>query len=502
MQATRILFIGLDSADPRLLTQWAEQGWLPSLASLFGKSARAKGDIPAGFGTRAMWISLYCGVSPGKHGRYFGRQARNHAYKVEKFEPPEEAQEPIWSAASRQGKRVAVIDVPIAPVCRELNGMQIKDWCTHDPVFPELRTCPAALAEEVTARFGVDPVGPCDALKQEPAAFRAFRDRLVERVGKKAELACHYLDRGGWDLFMVGFSDPHCVGHQCWHLHDSGHALHDPAYRQAYGDPIRDVYVALDKAIGELLQKVGPDTTVIFFSGTGMGPNYSGNHLLDEALRRLEGASQTLTRKAVESIKQIYRQALPVSVRVWLGPLGDRVDESSLVTDRARRRYFAVPHNEVSGAVRLNVIGREPSGRVHRGAEFESIRETLWSELLELVDPDTGKSVVSDVLKPAELFGGAHLDRLPDLLVVWNRERPITAIASPRIGEVRGVTMTRRTGDHRPDGILCVRDPHIAPRKLRDAVSVERIAPTIASLLGIDLPEADGRPIADFTAPA
>ena len=56
--------------------------------------------------------------------------------------------------------------------------------------------------------------------------------------------------------------------------------------------PLRDIYVALDGAVGELLRAVDGRTTVMLVSGDGMGPNYSGSHLLEDVLIRI-GAPTT-----------------------------------------------------------------------------------------------------------------------------------------------------------------------------------------------------------------
>jgi predicted AlkP superfamily phosphohydrolase/phosphomutase len=493
--SSRVVFIGLDSADPGLLRQWGQQGLLPSIHSLRQRSLEGEMILPPGLGTGAMWVSLYSGVSPARHGRYFGRQLENDSYQVTALPPDAVKQEPVWMAASRANKRVAVIDIPIAPLAEKLTGIQIKDWGAHDPVFPGARTCPASLAGEVTARHGSDPVGCCDRPRKGAGAFKEFRDRLVERVGRKAELARQYLREGGWDLFMVGFGDSHCIAHQCWHLHDPEHPLHDRAYRSSYGDPVKDVYIALDAAVGRMLDCVSPDTTVILFAGSGMGPNYTGNHLLDEALRRLEGARPSTGRRAIQGVKQVYRKTVPEKVRSWLGPLGDRVDEGSLAHDRARRKFYSIPHNDLSGAIRFNVVGRERNGIVKRGAEYDAWCETLRRNLLQLTDPDTGRRVVSEVLKTSDVYTGEYLDKLPDLLVVWNRERAISAIASPKTGEIRGVRMSKRTGDHTRSAAFFACGPGVQPGQLGAPAQVESLAPTIAALLGVALPGVDGIPI-------
>jgi len=294
---------------------------------------------------------------------------------------------------------------------------------------------------------------------------------------------------------MTAFGDSHCVAHQAWHLHDPSHPLHDPEFAKAYGDPVKDVYIALDRAVGRIVQSVSLATTVIFFSGSGMGPNYTGNHLLDDALRRLEGLPVRPSRRAVQAVKKIYRRVLPDLVRSWLGAFGDRVDEMSLARERAGRRFFAIPHNDLSGAIRFNVVGREPNGRVKRGDEYDALCVTLRRNLMELRNPDTGKPAVSDVLKTSDLYSGPYLDQLPDLLVVWNREQTISSVASEKIGEIRGVRMSRRTGDHTHSGIFFASGPGIDAGELPEPVPVESFAPTIAALLGVALPDADGTTI-------
>ena len=50
---------------------------------------------------------------------------------------------------------------------------------------------------------------------------------------------------------------------------------------------LRDVYVALDQAIGDILDSADDRTTVFLVSGDGMGPNYSGSHILADLLTRM-----------------------------------------------------------------------------------------------------------------------------------------------------------------------------------------------------------------------
>ena len=116
-----------------------------------------------------------------------------------------------------------------------------------------------------------------------------LRELFRARIRTKAEAPRYYYAREPWDLFATAFADPHCVGHQCWHVRDANHPLHDPEAAALVGDPVMDVYVAIDAAIGRMLEDVDRETMVLVASCTGMGPNYTGNYVLDEILRRYHG---------------------------------------------------------------------------------------------------------------------------------------------------------------------------------------------------------------------
>ena len=53
------------------------------------------------------------------------------------------------------------------------------------------------------------------------------------------------------------------------------------------GDPVREVYVAIDHAIGELLRAAGDDCLVIVLLSHGMCARYGAQFLLPDILVRL-----------------------------------------------------------------------------------------------------------------------------------------------------------------------------------------------------------------------
>ncbi len=492
---SRTVLIGLDAADGDLLFEWCDQGLLPNLADLRARGAWGTALAPPGFGSGAIWPSFATGVSPAKHGRYFYRQVGSGRYAAQRFEPDQFRAATLWDTLSRSGQRVAVFDVPKAGIEENLNGIQAVDWIVHGPVYKRLVTWPPELGAELVERFGTDPLPKCDQPGGRNADEHAsLRDQLVARVRQREDCTVHYLQQEPWDLFVTVFAEPHCVGHQCWHIRDPKHPMHDAEAAARLGDPLRDVYAAIDAAIGRIAAVAGPEVDLIVFSGTGMGPNYTGNFLLDEMLRRLEGRRPTRSLAGLTAVKHAVKARVPRELRKRWNQTVRRVEEAAARGDREQRRCFAVPHNDIAGAIRVNLAGREAHGHVQPGADYDVLFEQLRRDLLQVKNVDTGESVVEDVVRTDRTCTGAHLANMPDFFVLWSREAPIERVTSPKIGTLEYVHRGNRTGDHRADSVFFAVGPGVVPGHT-DPVSIVDFAPTIATQHGVTLEDTDGRTI-------
>jgi len=497
----RVLFIGIDAAESSLIRAWSEAGALPTLAALARSSLCGATTNAPGIYTGSVWPSFHTGVGPGRHGRYFYRQLEPGTYKTARFTSERLPVEPFWGALERAGRRVAVVDLPKAPLVRSRLGLQLADWGLHDPDGPP-RSSPRALAGEIIARFGADPVGPCD-LAVHDGAMDVFRDTLIERVRRKTRIALHLLERGSWDLFATAYGDSHCAGHQLWALHDRLHPRHDASVARALGgDPLRDVYAAIDAGIGEILATAGADSTVVVLASHGMGAHYDGTFLLDDILRRLEGLpAASGSDGALGSLRQLWHK-MPARVRSKLMPLSDRFYDTWVGRDRGARKCFLVPTNDNCAGICVNVAGREPRGIVKPGAELEAFCDALAADLADIVNVESGEPIVREVIRSAEIFPGEHADALPDLLVQWHRDAPIRAVRSAKIGTIEREYRGLRTGDHRNPGMFFARGAGIVPGRRTHAVAVTNFAPTLAALLGVELSGVDGTPIGEICGAA
>ncbi len=525
---TRVLLIGVDAGSAPLVRRWAAEGVLPTFQRLLRDGLVGDTESVEGFFVGSTWPSFYTGVTPARHGVTSLVQLRPGSYELFRCYTGEFIKrEPFWNHLSRAGRRVAICDVPLSGISEGLNGIQTVEWGSHDANYG-FRTWPDGLARRIRSRVGLHPLSTsCDADHRSPEAFRALGERLVEGVRRKTALTRYLLGQETWDFFAQVFTEGHCAGHQCWHLHDPRHPNHDPGAAKVAGDPLRKVYRAIDGGVGELLTTAGDDCLVIVLLSHGLCHRYGAQFLLPEILVRLglavpPPATPPPSRSALSmgSLLEAGWRYTPEGAKTRLRPIlrwlrglrdsGDALPRWSL--DPRRSRAFLVDNGLAVGGIRLNLEGREPQGLVAPGAEELAVSRKLAQDLEAVCDLGSGRPAIRRVMRTADLYRGSHLGLLPDILVAWSDQEPLGSavvsdgagatvrLGSDRIGEVVGINRYCRTGDHEPRGLFVAVGPGITPGHLPRAVSIMDFASTFAARLGVDLPETDGQPISELLA--
>lgn len=514
--ARKLLVLGLDAADPALLRRWVAEDKLPAIARLLGRGTSGAVQGVDGFYVGSTWPSFYTGLNPAGHGFYRIEQLDPGTYGF--FRPLDSRSGvggiPFWKVASDAGRRVAVLDVPLTRLDPSLNGVQIVEWGGHDSVFG-FQASPPALRSEVLGAFGEYPLpSDCDARRRTAADFGEFVSSLELAVRKKTALTLELLDRDEWDLFVQVFTEAHCAGHQCWHLHDPKHPAHDEQLLATLSDPVERVYRAIDHAVGEIVERAG-NMDVLLLSAHGMSAYRGADFLLPEILYRL-GVTVRPQASPLRSVWNLFpgiahrtlrsvRRRFPT--RVSTGPTN--VSEWAEV---GASRCFPVPNGSPVSGIRLNVVGREPEGLLRPGAEANSFCKDLERDLLAITDGRTGAPLIAAVHRTDTLYTGARRDALPDLLVEWSDDVPTGTLEhaggrgatvraqSNAVGTVEGSNAYGRTGEHVPAGLFAWVGAQIPSREREDPVRLIDFHPTICSLLDLPTPNVDGEVIPDLVA--
>jgi len=478
----RVLVVGLDAAEATLLTQWADDGMLTTLAALRSEGAELPLTSPMETLPGAIWPELQTGRSVGRVGQYYHPwQLHTGEANVRPLAPGElDGELYYWTAAARAGRRACVVDQPQSVVVHDGDGaVQLAEWGTHDRNFGA-DSQPAALLDEVRAAHGDHPVVRCDSYGSSVEERRRLFADVERGLAARSDLLCGLLARDEWDLFVATFTESHCGGHHLWEYFACG----APA-DLAGGIPA--LYRGIDTALGRLIAAAGPDCVTLVVASHGMGPNVGGPQLVREVLLRLGLVSGSRARRMV-----------PPALRAWLRRRAPAVtDTLSRATglNSPRTRAVALDNNRCA-ALRLNLEGREPHGSV-RPADAPALLGRIADELRALRLPGTQEPIVADVRTADELFGPDHHPDLPDLVVSFRTDLGlIEACESPSVGRVHAPFNpgSTRTGDHTPVSRLWVTGH--AGARLPEQASVLDLAPTVLSLLDVDLPpDLDGRPL-------
>ena len=310
--------------------------------------------------------------------------------------------------------------------------MNLCAWGSEYPAWPR-SSWPKPLMKELVARYGSHPLVDQYRLSIRPdsqAEHVAFYEKLVDGLERKGRISLDILQREPWDLALIVFPEVHWAMHLLWQTYDRDHPDHDPSLKLPFDDIFLTLYKKLDALLGRMLEQM-PDASVLVFSGSGFGPNYSGWHLLPEVLQRLGVAADPtapgrsrggsllpmkqwgayrvrkvedrLSLPVIETLKRFVPRAIWDKGTRRLLHAGNRWSES---------RAFCLP-NDYTGAIRVNLKGREPDGRVAPGAEYEALLDELTRELHALVNPATGRPAVARVMRPAREYPGCRARRFP-----------------------------------------------------------------------------------------
>lgn len=503
-RAGRVLMIGVDAAEARLVEAWTEDGTLPNLARLKDRGAYGRLSSSARWLVGSPWPTFYTGTGPETHGLY--HYLMWDPRRMEAVRPGREdfPSPPFWRRLGDE-RRVVAVDVPFVFPPEPFDGIELNGWATHDRLGPP-STYPAGLLDEIGRQIGPPPLK--DEVHRPFSVERLLdvRDELTHATGAVTDAAELLAGRESWDLCLACYSATHRGGHKLW-IDPAAPPPDDESGRELRA-ALREIYVAIDRGIGRLVEAAGPETTVLVFALHGMGPNTCHTQILGEMVRRIlagEGDGDGEPSRTM-GLLQRARSLVPLAVRNEVKRRLPVVLQDRLTSfwrtgglDWSTTRAFC-PVADLQGYVRINLRGREANGIVEPGAEYDTLCAEIAEGLHSFVDTDTGEPLVRGVERADHLFPeGPRRDWLPDLLVDWTRTSVLTrrAVTSPRFGTIDwpdpGQPPDGRSGNHRTEGWLLAAGPGVSAGEILQGDILD-IAPTALELLGLEpFPEMRGR---------
>ncbi|HSJ26691.1 MAG TPA: alkaline phosphatase family protein [Acidimicrobiia bacterium] len=463
----RVLLIGWDGADWRILDPLLERGDLPNLQALIDRGQRGvlKSTVPTH--SWAAWPSFLTGVDPADHGVYDILETVPGTHKQYPVTYRSIKERTFVEDLSAAGKVGVYADVPLMFPPPEIEGKILAGG-----VLPKGRqySHPAGLPDELE-KAGV----PWVINGMSWTTFRnrpgPYLDEALEITGKRIRATEWLMDNSDWDLMASVWVSVDRTQHALSNYVAPDHPDCAKNDMTQIGMKVRDVYKQLDDAIGSFVSRTRSDDLILFISDHGFQSVTRTVHM-DHLLKRLGflefsasnvvfgpmqwGPVRKIARKAYDFLGLHGKVSLPQSVN-W-----------------SKTKAFTTIRSTGEG-VSINLAGREPDGIVDP-ADFEKVRDRVMDALSSFTDPATGKKPVKAIYRREEVFKGRHAETAPDILMEPAEQYSLTH-AKSAIEKADWIS-----GDHRIDGVIVAAGPAVRPFE-QQPLLVD-MAPTILAALG------------------
>jgi predicted AlkP superfamily phosphohydrolase/phosphomutase len=498
-QRAPLLIFGFDAGDPRLLLRWAQEGHLPTFASVMDRGCWGQTSGPELTLEHGAWIGIFSGLSRARHGFYYFRQLKPGSYNLQLVYGPDVNAPPFWASWQDKHKFAVVADAPEVALQPGVPGLQLTNWAVHRgyvsraPAY-QPNSEPADLLEEVTRKFG-----PSHQIIEDPDADpeknRRMRSELLARVERKGAVCRHLVKRARADLVVACFGESHTAGHQFWRYCAEGSAQRQSDAHE-FSHAMRDVYQAVDRQMGLLLAQMPASTNVFVLSSMGLADHYPTGALMECFCRELGYQAPAEPSPISLQPMALARRMLPKRWRLVLSRGLARETREQLFAEQFRRSTnwqktiaFAIP-SLYTGFIRVNLRGREPQGVVEPGEDYDALIQRLEGDLQQLIDPQTGRPAIAKIVRTVELYPSNPPDVLPDLIVHWKSSTHfVDRVMHPKAELTQEKPEFFRDSEHTDDGFFAAAGPAIQTRGQIADVDVLDLAPTFLALLGEPKPE-------------
>ncbi|MBN1853303.1 MAG: alkaline phosphatase family protein [Pirellulales bacterium] len=271
-------------------------------------------------------------------------------------------------------------------------------------------------------------------------------------------------------LVVCVFDAPDRIQHMFWRFMDPDH----PACKIQDGphsETIRDMYVAMDRLVGETIEKIGDETALIVMSDHGFKPFRCG---------------VDLNRWLLENGYLYLKNGATFSDLAYFGDV-----------DWQKTQAYALG----LAGIFINEKGREAHGIISPGPEKEQLVTKLANALTGLVDHKQNEIAIREAVPRDKVYTGPYIANAPDIIIGYGVGYRVSwQSAVGKTGECVFSENTKAwSGDH------CIH-PDLVPGILftnwelnGDPARIIDLAPTVLDLLGLDPPAyMDGKSLIEL----
>lgn len=415
MKAKRVLLIGWDAADWKVIDQLIERGRMPALKGMIESGVRGNISTLDPPYSPMLWSSIATGKFADKHGIHGFTETDHSKGIIKPVTSTSRKARAIWNILTQQGKRGNVFGWWPSNPAEPINGIMVSNLYqrANKPInqpWPLMKG--TVHPKDLSSHFASCRIHPDELTDQHILPFVP----LAAKVDQDKDKRLAALSRTIADAATVHAASTWALEHTEWDFtaiyHDAiDHACHgfmkfrapklEPIpqdLHDTYKDVVDGMYEFHDMMLERTLQLVGPDTNVILISDHG----FQSDHLRPVVLPKEPAAPALEHRKHgiiccmgpdFKQNQTVYGSSIidiaPTLLTLFDLPIGEDMDGTPLLQlfDESMKVKFIPSWEEVKGD-----FGEHASKEEMTNEEAsESIKQLV--ELGYIEDPGEDKRI-------------------------------------------------------------------------------------------------------------
>ena len=300
--ARRVLLIGWDAADWKLIDPLLEQGRMPHLAKFIDAGLMGNVASLTPMLSPMLWTSIATGKYADRHGILGFAEPDPQTGKVRPVTSTSRQCRALWNILSERGLRSGVVNWFASHPPEPIHGFVVTDRYAPISTPPEAQRAGAvgsvyppellALLEETRVELAdttpaqvapfIPRVAELDPAREERLAHLRF---LLAQGATIHAAATRLMVEQEWDFLGIYYDSIDRFGHAFMEYHPPRMPQISERDYEHYKEVMTGCYVWHDMMLGRLLELAGDDTTVIIVSDHG----FHSDHLRPAVSSRIQG---------------------------------------------------------------------------------------------------------------------------------------------------------------------------------------------------------------------
>ncbi len=287
----KVLLIGWDAADWKVIYPLMDAGQMPNLSRLVERGASGPITTLHPPLSPMLWTSIATGKRPFKHGIHGFSEPTPDGRGVQAVTNLSRKSKAVWNILNQTGRRSVVIGWWPSHPAEPIDGVMVSDHYHRAGApldegwpLPPNAVHPRELSEKLAGlRVHPDSLTPDLIEPFIPLAREIDQDkdkRLAACMRTVAECmsiqnaAVWLLDHQPWDFFAVYYDSIDHFCHGFMKYHPPRQSWIRERDFELYHNVVSMAYQMHDRMLGTLLQKAGEDATVVLLSDHGFHPDH------------------------------------------------------------------------------------------------------------------------------------------------------------------------------------------------------------------------------------